>query len=375
MAILIPILGPVSVLSQFLCQVTRSAQAAVASRKHRFDVQGAPLFSELDAAITQDDFVCNHSCSTPPVFLDRKAGLNIGAPVTTIDYWQRGPSGTAIMAPAPDATNTVKLIPKVSRMAIFVRNFLCVVVLTGSLIMSAQNAPPSPSFEVIDIKSSKLSSPQRAQFLAGGRIEMKGGTATDMVESAFSLSADRIEGAPPWAASDRFDIIAKAAPNYALSQLPKMLEGLLIERFKLATHQGEKVMPVLALVADPKKLKLQASPAADGKPICREVQGEGAPNLRHPACENMSMSDLARYLSGVAGYIDRPVIDKTDISGRYDIRLEFAYYSLYANASPDTAPVTSIFDALAKLGLKLNQEHATMKTLVIDSIEHPALDN
>ena len=87
------------------------------------------------------------------------------------------------------------------------------------------------------------------------------------------------------------------------------------------------------------------------------------------------MSDLAHYVSSIGGYIDRPVIDKTDISGRYDIRLEFSPYWLYANASPDTAPVTSIFDALAKLGLKLNQEHATMKTLVIDSIEHPALDN
>jgi uncharacterized protein (TIGR03435 family) len=237
--------------------------------------------------------------------------------------------------------------------------------------MSAQNAPPSPSFEVIEIKSSKLSSTQRAQFLAGGRIEMKGATATDIAESAFSLSEDRIEGAPPWAASDRFDIIAKAAPNYALSQLPKMLESLLIERFKLATHQGEKVLPVLALVADRKKLKLQASPAADGKPLCREVTGEGAPDLRHPVCENMSMSDLAHYVSSIGGYIDRPVIDKTDLSGRYDIRLEFSPYWLYANASPDTAPVTSIFDALAKLGLKLDQEHAAMKTLVIDSIEHP----
>ena len=54
--------------------------------------------------------------------------------------------------------------------------------------MSAQNAPPSLPFEVIDIKSSKLSSTQRAQFLPGGRIEMKGATATDIVESAFSLS-------------------------------------------------------------------------------------------------------------------------------------------------------------------------------------------
>lgn len=59
-------------------------------------------------------------------------------------------------------------------MAIFVRNFLCVGILIGSLIMSARNAPLSPSFEVIDIKSSKHSSTQRAPFLAGGRIEMKG---------------------------------------------------------------------------------------------------------------------------------------------------------------------------------------------------------
>jgi uncharacterized protein (TIGR03435 family) len=255
------------------------------------------------------------------------------------------------------------------------RQIYCVAILAYSfseMRLAAQSVLAPLSFEVAAIKASKFDSTQRAQFLSGGRIEMRGATAKAVIESAYSVSEDRIVGAPAWTNLARFDIIAKAAsPTYTPSDLPRMLQSLLIERFKLITHSGEKVLPVLALVAEPNKLRLQAS-ASTGKPQCRVV--DGPRDQFHQLCQNMTMSDLAHYLSSVGGYIDRPVVDKTELSGVFDIQLDFTRYFDYQNAKADSAPVTSLFDALSKLGLRLDQRRATMDTVVIESIERPVLD-
>jgi uncharacterized protein (TIGR03435 family) len=255
------------------------------------------------------------------------------------------------------------------------RQIYCVAILACSfseMRLAAQSVLGPLSFEVVAIKASKLDSTQHAQFLPGGRIEMRGATANDIIESAYSMSEDRIVGAPAWTNLARFDITAKAAsPTYTPSDLLKMLQSLLIERFKLITHSGEKVLPVLALIAEPKKLKLQVSKST-GKPLCRVV--DGPRGQFHQLCQNMTMSDLVHYLSSVGGYIDRPVVDKTELSGTFDVQLDFTRYFDYQNAKADSAPVTSLFDALSKLGLRLEQRRAPMDTVVIESIERPVLD-
>jgi uncharacterized protein (TIGR03435 family) len=80
--------------------------------------------------------------------------------------------------------------------------------------------------------------------------------------------------------------------------------------------------------------------------------------------------------------VDRPVIDKTGISGMFDMHLEFALDDTTRSAVPQNSPAAaladdpsgpSIFTALQEqLGLKLEPSKGPGEFLVIDSIERPS---
>ena len=81
---------------------------------------------------------------------------------------------------------------------------------------------------------------------------------------------------------------------------------------------------------------------------------------------------MAALIDGIAGDVDRPVIDKTGFTAPFDLLLEFARRSSEAaNASTPDGP--AIFDALQdQLGLRLLPAQATVEMLVIDRAERPA---
>ena len=79
------------------------------------------------------------------------------------------------------------------------------------------------------------------------------------------------------------------------------------------------------------------------------------------------------------GYVDRQVIDKTGLSGTFDLHLEFAIdqatapaFQAFANASDPSGGV-SIFTAIQEqLGLKLESARAPGDFIVIDQVERPS---
>ena len=83
------------------------------------------------------------------------------------------------------------------------------------------------------------------------------------------------------------------------------------------------------------------------------------------------MAQLAAYLNTSA---NRPVIDRTGLSGAYDLTLDTVFYSVEVapnRAEPDL-PSTSLVEALRdQLGLKLESTKAPVQTLVIDHVEKP----
>ena len=72
--------------------------------------------------------------------------------------------------------------------------------------------------------------------------------------------------------------------------------------------------------------------------------------------------------------MQRPVLDKTGLTGRYDIELEWTPERLQMQSAPalDAGP-PSIFTALQEqLGLRLESAKGPVKTLVIDHVERPS---
>jgi uncharacterized protein (TIGR03435 family) len=158
-----------------------------------------------------------------------------------------------------------------------------------------------------------------------------------------------------------------------------MLRKLLADRFKLTFHRGSKEMPMYALTVARTGAKLKESVASP------DASPEGPPPLvfvispqsvRLPG-RNASVSELASVMQRVA--LDRPVVDKTGISGRYDFELEWTPDEtqfggvLGRPASSDDSGKPGLFPAIQQqLGLRLEATRGMVALLVIDHVDRPS---
>lgn len=87
---------------------------------------------------------------------------------------------------------------------------------------------------------------------------------------------------------------------------------------------------------------------------------------------------LAQFAQVLDSSLDRPIVDKTGLSGTFDLHLEFgidqatpAFQSFASSDEPSGG--ASIFTAIQEqLGLKLEAARGPGDFIVIDSIEHPS---
>jgi uncharacterized protein (TIGR03435 family) len=198
-----------------------------------------------------------------------------------------------------------------------------------------------------------------------------------------------IEGGPAWVRSDLYDIDARTSsnPTQEIMQGP-MLQAVLEERFNLKVHVENREVPVYALTAAASGVSLK--PFAEGSCVpmpmvvpfpqlapgqrhCRVLAGVQPPRVN---AEGATLADFSHLLSLV---LDRPVVNKTGIRGKFDIYLEFAIEAATQKivpggdiarfASDPMAP--SIFTAIQNLGLKLEATNGYREFLVIDHVDRP----
>ena len=184
-------------------------------------------------------------------------------------------------------------------------------------------------------------------------------------EVAFQLK-DYSLSAPAWLDSARFDIAAKIPEGAAHERFPEMVQNLLIDRFKLAYHRESKVMPALVLVVDKKGLKV--------KPVADRGQHGSSTSYGRLTANQLTMARLAEVLSRE---LDRPVEDRTGVSGLYDITLRFVPDNARPTARPeDPSASSSIFAALQEqAGLRLETRKLPVEILVVDHIERRPTEN
>ncbi len=197
-------------------------------------------------------------------------------------------------------------------------------------------------------------------------------------------------GLPGWMESDRYEIQAKtAAANPTKDEMRQMVRSLLTERFQLAVHFESKTVPVFFLtLAKPQQTGPKLHPHADGPacdqspskevfpPICGSLMLQSQPNGVRAGSRDVTLQRLAETLPDI-GKLDRPVLDRTEISGRFDYSLEWtssAGIGLAPNRDPalaatDEANFMDAFDE--QLGLKLQPARAPVQTLVIDRVARP----
>jgi len=261
--------------------------------------------------------------------------------------------------------------------------------------------PELPKFEVASIKPHQddgMTMQHGGIHMMPDGISIIGMPLTMLVRQAFGLSEDRILNEPEWVRSARFDIEAKVAPgdvsrlaSLTLQQRGRMMLPLLEERFGLKFHHETKVLPVFALEVAKggpklKETKVEESGAAGaGSAVGAHEPRMGmseSPRGIWAGGSNISLPMLAQLISQETG---NTVVDKTGLTGRYDVSLKFAPNNINA-PMPTQAPGGStppegavdaggptIQEALREqLGLKLVFEKETVDVVVIDQFERPS---
>jgi len=243
--------------------------------------------------------------------------------------------------------------------------------------------PPKPmaadaplAFEVATIKLSNPDAPGKLFTVRGRQVLTINTTLNDLVVFAYDLHAKQIAAGPDWAESQKFDVTGQPeAPGIpSITQLRGMIRQLLTDRFKLAFHRDKREMPVYAIVVGPNGHKLTKN----------ETNPNGLPGLIFRGLgvlpvTNATMADFAGVLQSAV--LDRPVVDKTGLAGRWDFQLrwtpdESQFAGLGVRVPPPTndpnAP-PGLFTAFPEqLGLKLDPTRAPVEVLVVDKVEKPS---
>ena len=89
-----------------------------------------------------------------------------------------------------------------------------------SVVTVFAQSTPNPAFEVAAVKVNRSGGirPEKERILPGGRIELSNFTLKEAIAPAYGIKSDLIVGGPKWINSERFDIVAKAAPDTPDSQ-------------------------------------------------------------------------------------------------------------------------------------------------------------
>lgn len=215
---------------------------------------------------------------------------------------------------------------------------------------------------------------------------------------AYGVQDYQLSGDPPWAASEHYDIQAKADGSTSVQQMEgPMLQALLEDRFKMVLHRETRQLPVYELTVVSGGAKVQPSKdgscipySVDSPPLPAPAAGEPRPTFcglrmvveglnRTLEGKGVSMAVLATNLSRTYNSaLGRNVIDSTGLTGIFDIHLKWAIDDLTGAVGPGTAAPSdptgpSIFTAMQEqLGLKLKPGKGPVEVLVIDHIEKPS---
>lgn len=237
-----------------------------------------------------------------------------------------------------------------------------------------------PKFVAADIHASAPNTiPEMRSTFSPGRFEIRNATVVDLIRTAWSVNAENVVGGPEWIDKGRFDVIATGPTGSTPAMLKIMLQGLLKDRFQLATHNGSKDLPAYAITVG-KKLQLKEADGAGGSGCVEQNAGTPAPRgAPQPpvtfACRNMTMAAFAAALPGIreaSGYLlNEPVLDRTGLKGAWNFSLTWSPRNVFL-AAPSAGDAISMFDAFDKqLGLKLSLVSVPTPVVVVDKVKEP----
>ena len=292
-------------------------------------------------------------------------------------------------------------------------------VFIAPVAVGALNPPPQtrdvaasatlPSFEEVSVRPNTATGPggRGGGAMQPGRYVATNLTLKNILRRAYAapgangpnsgidLLEQQVAGGPEWIATDKFDIVATTAGQTPGAEMRLMIQRMLAERFQLKAHWEKRELPVYVMtMARPGALgpgmrltpddECEAARKA-GPPPMPEPPAPGQPPRPGPlpncgaiqfgpgqlTARGAPMEWLAQTLVTVPVVtgIDRPVLDRTNLTGNYGFQLKFAPAQAAASES-DRAPLHLALEE--QLGIKLDATRAPVDVLVIDSVARPS---
>ena len=270
-------------------------------------------------------------------------------------------------------------------------------------------------FEVASVRENKSGGQANSNFPLdrGGAYSSTGGvfSATNqplvgLLIFAYKINISEFRGGlmrslPAWAKTDKFDVNARAAwEDPTKEEMRQMLQSLLEDRFKLKVHRELRQMPVFGLnLSKPGRTGHQLKPhnsnpscsaplppPPPGTPVSKLVGlwppgcGDGTETrvsryLLREGGRDMTMRAIADWLTG-SGETDRPIVDRTGLSGTFDFILEFDSESLgregVSSAARDDSGPTFMEAMKEQLGLTVEKQDGSIPIFVVDNVEYPS---
>jgi uncharacterized protein (TIGR03435 family) len=248
-------------------------------------------------------------------------------------------------------------------------------------LMGAQSS--MPSFEVASVK--RAGDPPRGSNGHGATgfdvssdpafVRYSGVSLKWLIMKAFETNEFAITG-PAWMATERYDVVAKLREGTNKSEIPAMLQQLLVERFHLVVRQEEKAQKDYAMVVEKGGLRLKPASGTDG------ASAEGF-DMRPSGITVTSMS-LGRLAEIIGRLLRLPVVDSTGIDGRFDGILPLSSSDITAllGAGSDFAQSDSdgnlsgrLFGALKEIGLNLVTHVSSVRVVAVVSADRTPTAN
>jgi len=226
------------------------------------------------------------------------------------------------------------------------------------------------TFEVASVRQHHGADVFRAGPLevSGTLVRLDGYTVYGLIMDAWNLSdivvAPHAAASPEDIYNTMYDVVGRAPGDSIPSTdaVRAMLRSLLADRFGLKTHLTKKESAVYRLTAVGARARLM--PVVSRRPC--SIRAESAANGRNQTFtfSSCTMEFLADRLSGLT---DRPVIDATGLTGKYDFALTATADSASRRGS-DPADIPP-GEAVRRLGLKLSEGHAQLDQITVEHLD------
>src|SRR6185312_13171579 len=196
---------------------------------------------------------------------------------------------------------------------------------------------------------------------------------------------------PKWARTERFNIEARGPANATKDQMRLMMQSLLADRFKLAVHFETHEQPIFNLVlAKPGQPGPQLTAHSDAHPCADAAHPHASGGAPIAACgamfamntpdggirvsvSDVTMQTIADDLSILpSASIDRPVVDQTGLSGKFDFVIDLPKGATRRGVSTDDTGPFFVETLQDELGLKLESSTGPVRSIVIEHIEEPS---